>query len=99
MGARSSPEGYRVAVGRYGWPVRTRAAARRGLSVAGVVLVPVLIASCSYAGGGAAKSSTSARATACTYVTKLDAIAASVARANVQDPTAFKTALDAAVAE
>jgi hypothetical protein len=98
MGARSSPEGYRVAVGRYGLPVRTRAATRRRWSVAAIVLVPVVVASCSRS-GGAAKSSTSGRPAACTYVAKLDAIAASVARANVQDPTAFKATLATAVAE
>jgi len=68
------------------------------LSVAGVLFVPVIVASCSH-GGGAAKSTTSGRPSACTYVAKLDVIANTVARANVHDPAAFKATLDAAVAE
>ena len=56
MGARSSPEGYRVAAGRYGLPVRKRARATRRrltvLSVAGALLVVVIAAGCSKATGG-----------------------------------------------
>jgi hypothetical protein len=96
MGARSSPEGYRVAAGRYGLPVRKRSVTVRRLPIVGVLLVAaVILGSCS--GGGQSKSSRSAGPNACTFVAKLDQIANTVKRANVSDPIAFKKTLDSAV--
>ncbi len=98
MGARSSPEGYRIAVGRYGSPVRKPVPALRCLPVVGALLVPVIFGSCS--GVGRSKSSPSSPSThqaACTFVAKLDEIAGTVKRANVRDPDAFKRTLDSAV--
>src|SRR5947208_15727459 len=98
MGARSSPEGYRVAAGRYGSPVRKPVPTVRCLPIVGVLLVPVILGSCS--GGGRSKSpSSSAHPAACTFVAKLDQIAGAVKRANVRDPDAFKKTLDSAVHE
>ena len=97
MGARSSPEGYRVAAGRYGSPVRKPVPTVRCLPIVGVLLVPVILGSC---GGGRSKSpSSSAHPAACTFVAKLDQIAGAVKRANVRDPDAFKKTLDSAVHE
>lgn len=96
MGARSSPEGYRVAAGRYGLPVRKRAVTVRRLPVVGVLVVAaVTLGSCS--GGGQSKSSRSTGPSACTFVAKLDQIANTVKRADVSDPIAFKKTLDSAV--
>jgi hypothetical protein len=85
MGARSSPEGYRVAAGRYGLPVR----------ILGVLLLLVVAAACSHVTGS--KSSKSGRPPACALVVKLDEIADTVARADVHDPDAFKKTLSTAV--
>jgi hypothetical protein len=63
----------------------------------GVLLVPVILGSCS--GVGRSKSSSSARPTACTFVAKLDEIASAVRRADVREPNAFKKTLDSAVHE
>jgi type IV secretory pathway TrbF-like protein len=54
----------------------------------------LILASCS---GTGSKSSSPPRASACTYVAKLDDIANSVGRADVHDPVAFKKTLAAAV--
>jgi hypothetical protein len=97
MGARSSPEGYRVAAARYGSPVRTPVLTMRCLPMMGALLVPVMLGSCS--GTGRSKSSSSARPSACTFVAKLDDIANAVKRADVHDPDAFKKTLDSAVHE
>jgi hypothetical protein len=98
MGARSSPEGYRVAAGRYGSPVRKPVLTVRSLPIAGALLVPLILGSCS--GVGRSKSSSSsAHPAACTFVAKLDEIAGAVKRADVRDPNAFKKTLDSAVHE
>src|SRR5665213_109174 len=109
MGARSSPEGYRVAVGRYGLPVRMRAPTRprpgrraglrtglrTGLTATGVLVVLVIVAGCSKVTGS--KSSTPGKPAACTYVAKLDVIANTVAKANAGDPDTFNKTLQTAV--
>jgi hypothetical protein len=97
MGARSSPEGCRVAAGRYGLPVRKRAVTVRRLPIVGVLLVAVVIAGSCSGGGGQSKSSRSSGPNACTFVAKIDQIANTVKRANVSDPIAFKKTLDSAV--
>ena|SRR5437763_4799310 len=99
MGARSSPEGYRVAVGRYGSPVRKPVPTVRRLPIAGALLVPLFLGSCSGIGRSKSPSSSSARPAACTFVAKLDEIAGAVKRANVRDPDTFKKTLDSAVHE
>ena len=96
MGARSPPEGYRVAASRYGFPVRKRARrAATGLVVAPAIFAPLLLAGCS--GVTRSKSSGSDHGAACALVAKLDEIAAGVASADVHDPDAFKKTLDTAV--
>jgi hypothetical protein len=95
MGARSSPEGYRVAVGRYGLPVRTRAPRVRRLPIVGLLLVPVVAGGCNVVNGS--KASPPGRPAACPIVAKLDEITDNVARADVHDPGAFKKTLDSAV--
>jgi len=87
MGARSSPEGYRVAVARYGLPVR----------ILGVLLVVVVAAGCSHVTGS--KSTKSGRPPACDLIAKLDEVADRVARADVHDPDAFEKTLVTAVSE
>ena len=73
MGARSSLEGYRVAAGRYGLPVRKRARrAARCWVLALVLMGAALLASC---GATGSKSSGSDHKTACAFVAKLDEIA------------------------
>jgi len=95
MGARSSPEGYRVAVTRYGLPVRKPGIrAARGLVVAPALVAPLLLAACAATGS---KSSGSDDNKACAYVAKLDDIAEGVARADVTDPVEFKKTLETAV--
>jgi hypothetical protein len=99
MGARSSPEGYRVAVGRYGLPVRKRARATRrrtALSLAGALLVIVVAAGCSKVSGGS-KSTPAGRPVTCTFIAKLDSIADTVAKADVHDPDTFDATLQSAV--
>jgi hypothetical protein len=100
MGARSSPEGYRVAAGRYGLPVRKRArATRRRLTVsslAGALLVVVIAAGCSKVSGGS-KNPASGRPVTCTFIAKLDSIANTVATANVHDPDTFNATLQTGV--
>jgi hypothetical protein len=98
MGARSSPEGYRIAVGRYGLPVQKRATMQR-LPILGVFLVPMLLASCSGGGGGGSSpaASASGRAPACAFIAKLDVIANAVAQADVHDPDTFNKTLATAV--
>jgi hypothetical protein len=100
MGARSSPEGYRVAAGRYGLPVRKRARATRRrltvLSLAGALLVVVTAAGCSKVSGGS-KNPASGRPVTCTFIAKLDSIATTVAKANVHDPETFNVTLQTAV--
>jgi hypothetical protein len=99
MGARSSPEGSRLAVGRYGLPVRERVPTIRQrpmrlLMVA--VFAPLAIAAgCSKVSGS--KSSTPGRPAACALVAKLDTIANTVAQADVRDPDTFNATLQAAV--
>src|SRR5450755_1609541 len=72
---------------------------RRGLGrriAATVALVVIaLTAGCSKVTGS--KSSTTGKPAACTYVAKLDVIASTVAKADVQDPDAFNTTLQRAV--
>ena len=93
MGARSSPEGYRVAVARYGLPVQMRAqavrrcdrAGRRGRDGPG----------CSHVTGS--KSTKDGKPRPCTFIAKLDEIANTVATADVHDPDTFKKTLDTAV--
>jgi hypothetical protein len=97
MGARSSPEGYRVAVGRYGLPVRKRAGAQREWTIVTVLVLAATVASCSNSGGG--KASAPSRPAACAIVAKLDAIADTVARADVNDPDTFNQTLSSAVKE
>ena len=96
MGARSSPEGYRVAVGRYGLPVRKQATTQR-LPILAALVVAVLLASCSSGASGSSKSSASGGLSACAYIGKLDEIANSVAQADVHDPVAFPKTLKTAV--
>ena len=96
MGARSSPEGYRVAVARYGSPVRKPVATMRCLPIVGALLVPTILGSCS---GVSRSKSPAARPEACAFVAKLDEIANAVGRADVRDPTTFKKTLDSAVHE
>jgi hypothetical protein len=102
MGARSSPEGYRVAVGRYGLPVRKRARATRrrrtALSLAGASLVVVAAAGCSTVSGGS-KSTPTGRPVTCTFIAKLDSIADTVAKADVHDPDTFNATLQSAVSD
>jgi outer membrane murein-binding lipoprotein Lpp len=96
MGARSPPEGYRVAATRYGFPVRKRARrAATGLVVAPAIVAPLLLAGCSGVTGS--KSAGSDHSAACALVAKLDAIATGVAGADVHDPDTFKKTLDTAV--
>jgi len=96
MGARSSPEGYRVAAGRYGLPVQMRAAGKAWhLPRVVVLVVLVLLAGCG--GGGGSKSSGTSRSAACAYVAKLDQIARTVAQADVHDPDQFNKTLETAV--
>jgi len=95
MGARSSPEGYRVAVGRYGLPVQMRTQALRRLRIAGLIVVGVTAAGCSQVTGS--KSSKDGKPQPCTFVAKLDQIADTVATADVHDPDTFKKTLDTAV--
>jgi hypothetical protein len=87
MGARSSPEGYRVAVARYGLPVR----------ILGLLLLVMVAAACSHVTG--TKSSKSGRPPACDLIAKLDDIANRVAQADVHDPDAFEKTLTTAVAD
>jgi hypothetical protein len=95
MGARSSPEGYRVAVGRYGLPVQTRAQLLRRLRVAGLMVVAVSAAGCSHVTGS--KSTKDGKPLPCTFITELDQIANTVATADVRNPDTFQKTLDAAV--
>jgi len=105
MGARSSPEGSRVAAGRYGLPVRNRAAALRPLPIRGALVVPVvltallavLLAACSGSGGGNATPTAKGKPVACTYVAKLDSIAATVAATDVRNPDLFNETFAASV--
>ena len=100
MGARSSPEGYRVAAGRYGLPVRTRATARRRWSIVVLILLPIGVGACGSSGAAkSSKSSKSSKSAACTTVAKLDEIADAVAHADVSDPDTFNKTLQTAVAE
>ncbi len=64
----------------------------RLLPIVGVLIFVVTLASCGSSGGS--KSSKSAHPSACSFVSKLDDIANSVARADVHDPTTFKKTLD-----
>jgi hypothetical protein len=66
----------------------------RWLQIVGPLLL-VAAAGCSHVTGS--KSSKSNDSPACTYVAKLDAIADSVARADVHDPDKFKATMAAAV--
>jgi hypothetical protein len=68
------------------------------LAIGGVLCVPLILASCS-GGGGSATPTPNRASPACAYVTKLDQIADSVARANVHDPDAFNATLESAVTE
>lgn len=97
MGARSPPEGYRVAVARYGLPVLDRGKRAASFRVLAPVVpaAVVLLAACGVTGGS--KSSGSDHREACAYVAKLDEIASGVATADVHDPVAFKKTLDTAV--
>ena len=95
MGARSPPEGYRVAAGRYGFPVRKRGR-RAVIGLAGALAIggPMVLAAC---GATGSKSSGSNHGAACAFIAKLDNIAEDVARSDVHDPVGFKKAFDAAV--
>jgi len=97
MGARSPPEGYRVAAARYGLPVRKRVrrAARVCVIAPVVPAAALLLAACGVTGSKSAGGGS--HASACAYVAKLDEIAAGVAQADVHDPVAFNKTLDAAV--
>ncbi len=97
MGARSSPEGYRVAVGRYGLPVQMRAPALRRMRIVGLIVVAVTVTGCSHVTGS--KSSQDGKPRPCTFIAKLDQIANTVATADVHDPDTFKKTLDTAVHE
>src|SRR5690242_7982792 len=97
MGARSSPEGYRVAVGRYGLPVQMRAQALRRMRIAGLIVVAVWAAGCS--NGTGSKASKDGKPLPCTFIAKLDQIANTVATADVHNPDTFKKTLDTAVKE
>ena len=61
-----------------------------------ILVIPAL-ASCSGVAGS--KSASSSHPSACTYVTKLDDIANTVAGADVRDPVAFKKTLATAVSQ
>ena len=95
MGARSSPEGYRVAVARYGLPVQMRTQALRRLRIAGLIAVAATAAGCSHVTGS--KSSKNGKPVPCTFIAKLDQIASTVATADVHNPDTFKKTLDTAV--
>ena len=69
------------------------------MPIAGALLVPLFLGSCSGIGRSKSPSSSSARPAACTFVAKLDEIAGAVKRANVRDPDTFKKTLDSAVHE
>jgi len=83
-------------------PVRERVstATRRvrnlGL-ISACMLVAASLGACS--GTVGSDSSRSGGAPACSFIARLDAIANSVARADVHDPVAFKATLDRAVSE
>jgi hypothetical protein len=68
----------------------------RCLRVAGALLVPMILSSCS---GVSRSKSPAARPETCAFVAKLDEIANAVGRADVRDPTTFKKTLDSAVHE
>lgn len=68
----------------------------RWVQVVGVVAVAVALAGCSKV-TGTSKSSKASKPAGCAYVTKLDQIASTVAKADVHDPDTFKKTLDAAV--
>jgi hypothetical protein len=97
MGARSSPEGYRVAAGRYGLPVQMRAQMSLRLRIAGVITIAVTAAGCSHVTGS--KSSKDDKPLTCTFIVKLDQIASTVAATDVHNPETFKHTLDGAVKE
>ena len=95
MGARSSPEGYRVAVGRYGLPVRKRARRRRRLRIAGVLLVAASVAGCSHVTGRSRRSPASRRRAPSSPSSTT--IANTVASADVHDPDDVQEDADTAV--
>ena len=99
MGARSSPEGYRVAVGRYGLPVRNRATTTRWPRLVVLVGLVVSIAACSSGGGGGSGSTTSSKSAkpGCATIAKLDEIARAVGQADVHDPATFNKTFVTAV--
>ena len=83
-------------------PVQKRAPAARRVPIAGALgalLASALLSSCSGSSTGSKASPSGARPGTCTFVARLDAIADSVAQADVHDPTAFKRTLDTAVHE
>src|SRR3954453_10938846 len=95
MGARLPPEGYRVAAGRYGLPVRMRGPDGRRWQIAGAVVVAVVASGCSHITGSS--SSKDSKELTGTFVGKLDQIESTVATADVRAPDSFKQTLDTAV--
>ena len=70
-----------------------------GWSIAATLAVPLAAASCSGSSGSHAASTGSSRPQACTYVAKLDTIAATVGAADVHDPVAFNKTFATAVSD
>jgi hypothetical protein len=81
-------------------PVQKRAAPVRRTRIAALIAMALglvlTLASCGNS-GGSAKSTKTSSPSACTYVAKLDTIAATVANADVHQPDEFKKTLDTAV--
>ncbi len=67
----------------------------RRVPIVGVFIVAVIASGCSTVSGS--PSSKPSRAPACAFIAKLDAIADSVAHADVHDPDAFNTTFKSAV--
>ncbi len=78
-------------------PVQKRAPAAQWVPIVGALVVSALLASCSGNRAASRSPGSAARPGACTFVARLDAIANSVAQADVHDPNTFKRTLDTAV--
>jgi hypothetical protein len=78
-------------------PVQKRAPVAQRVPIAGALVVSALLASCCGSSAGSKASPSGAHPGTCTFVARLDAIANSVARADVHDPNTFKRTLDTAV--
>jgi hypothetical protein len=78
-------------------PVQERAPVAQRVPIVGALVVSALLASCSGSSAGSKASPSGAHPGTCTFVARLDAIANSVAQADVHDPNTFKRTLDTAV--